>query len=277
MRVGVGGVVEDEGIVAGEHVLYGGEVIIRFDSSSHTYRVQDITVGQDWKPVPSVTTILGMMLDKSKFLAPWASRCAKDRFLKLVRPGRSYAQNELEVIGESLRVAHRDELDRAGSVGTQAHKWIESYLLARAGRGPWPTPPTDTQVRSCCRGARDWINKVDVKSFDIERVLYSRKHRVVGTTDLAAVLTIGGRTAICDWKSSRRLHGTYNLQLAAYRAMYLEMTGHHLDDRLLVRLDKEDGSFEPRCLPTEESDRDAQIFFSLSDSYKLLQGAGLVP
>ena len=276
MRIDAYGIIrydEKEVVSAGEHVLYGGEVRVRFDPGAHKYLVQDVRLGQRWSPRPSVTTILSI-LDKSKSLVPWAGRCAQTKFHELIDAGRIYTQPELESFGYQIKGAHKEELDRAGRIGTQVHEWIQKYLEAHAGRGAFPPPPTDPQVRSACSAARAWIRAVDVKPFAIERILYSRKHGVIGTTDLAGAPIINGRSAICDWKSSNRLHETYNLQLAAYRAMWHEMTGVWLDDRSLIRLDKTDLSFDPRCLPTEEADRDANIFFALCDAFKLLQDAG---
>src|SRR3984893_15193589 len=264
---------ETEVIPAGEHVLYGGEVRVRFDPGDHKYLVQDIRLGQCWSPRPSVTTILSI-LDKSKALVPWAVRCAQNKFHELIDAGRIYTQPELESFGFLIKDAHKEELDRAGRIGTQVHEWIQKYLEARAGRGAFPLPPIDPQVRSCCSAARLWIRQADVRPFAIERLLFTRKHGVISTTHLPAALIINQRTAICDWKSSNRLHDTYHLQLAAYRAMHAEMTGTFLDDRWLIRLDKEDSSFHPVCLPAGAADRDAKIFFALADTFKLLQSAG---
>ncbi len=274
MRIGRQGPVVLEPGIPGEHVMYGGEVRIKFEAERHLYTVQDIAVGPDWLPVVSVTTVLGM-LDKQA-LVSWAARCSMDKFLELVQPARSHTAEEIGTFGFQIKDAHKEQLERAGRIGSSVHEWIQNYLSYRAGNGLFPAHPTDESVRSCCRAAWHWIKKVNVEPFAIERILYSRKHRVVGTTDLAAALRIGGRTAICDWKSSNRLHYTYKLQLAAYRAMYHEMTGVLLDDRWLIRLDKNDSSSEPVCLPPEEADRDAEIFFALSRAFKLLQAANLI-
>ena len=268
MMIGRQGPVVLEPGIPGEHVLYNGEVRVKFDPGPHAYTVQDIAVSPDWIPVVSVTTVLGM-LDKQA-LVPWAARCSMEKFIELVRPARSYTADQLGTFAFQIKDAHKEQLERAGRIGSAVHEWIQSYLSWRSGNGLFQVPPADESVRSCCRAARDWIKTVDIKPFAIERILYSRKHKVVGTTDLAAALRIGGRTAIVDWKSSNRLHYTYKLQLAAYRAMYFEMTGIFLDDRWLIRLDKHDSTAEPVCLPPEEADRDAKIFFALAHAFKLL-------
>jgi hypothetical protein len=272
MLIGASGPVVPEVGIPGEHRMYSDEVVVRFDPGAHRYLVQDIVVSPEWMSVPSVTTVLAV-IDKSKALVPWATKCSQDRFLEMVVPGRSYTEQEIQTIGCALQGASQKELERAGEIGSATHAWIERYLAARSTKQGWPLPPTDPQVRMRAKAARDWIKQSDIKPFGVERILYSRRNRVIGTTDLTTALTIQERTAVCDFKTSRSLHRTYELQLAAYRSMWAEMTGVWLDDRILIHL-RPDGTAEPKVLPAEEAERDAELFFSLAESYRLLKMAG---
>jgi len=174
MLIGTYGAEQSENVVDGLHVMYGGEVHVRFDPEQHRYLVKDVRVGNSWFAVPSVTTIIGRMLDKSKPLVSWATRQSQEAFLASVQPGRAYAREELDRIGADIQYAHKAALDLAGRKGKQTHEWVEKYLNARAGKNPFPKPPDDERVRSACSAARKWILEVDLQPIAIETILYSR-------------------------------------------------------------------------------------------------------
>src|ERR1700685_2405498 len=138
MLIGSYGSEQGEDVVDGIHSMYGGEVLFKFDPALHRYVVRDIKLGPEWFTVPSVTKILGRMLDKSKPLATWAARQAKETFLERILPGQTYTAERLSSIGADLEYAHKATLDRAGKKGKEAHEWIEAYLNARAGRCAFP-------------------------------------------------------------------------------------------------------------------------------------------
>lgn len=250
--------------------LYGNEVKVRFSAADHKYLVSDRFVRDGaWLQVPSVTTVLSKMLDK-KHLINWATNLSMLEFLKRIEEGKSYTRSELDAAGFQIKGAHKISLDNAGKIGSQVHSWLEQFILARdAGRG-FPVPPTDPQVRSCCSAGRKWVVENNVRPVAVESILFSRKHRVVGTMDLAATLSIGGRISVCDFKSSNRLHKSYGLQLSAYKAMLLEQLGIDTEDRWLVRLDKVNGTFHPEKLSRETAAQEEAAFFRLVDAYSTL-------
>ncbi len=253
-----------------EIVMYGGEVRVRFDEAQHRYLVQDKAEGPGWFRAPSVTTILGRMLDKSKMLVPWSCNVAMQAFLDRVEADTAYSRKELDAIGHKLKNAHKAVLDNAGKTGSAVHRWVESYLAARAAGRGFPSPPVEPKVRSCCSAARKWIQEVDLRPMAIEKILYSRMYGFIGTTDLTAAAVVNGRSAVCDWKSSSRLHTSYRLQLAAYALMWEEMTGERLDDRWLVRLDKNDSEFEAEQLDPATMQDEQDAFVMLAKAHKIL-------
>ena len=257
---------------AGDVVMYDGRVRVRFDEVLHQYLVQDLDDGPDWFRAPSVTTILGRMLDRSKMLVPWSTRLSMKTFLGRVEPGKAYTSEELVRTGYQIKDAHKLALHQAGQTGSAIHKWVQDYIAARERGGGFPVPPTDPKVRSGCSAARKWITQVNLKPIAVEKILYSRLHGFIGTTDLAAAAVINGRSACCDWKSSNQLHASYRLQLAAYQYAYEEMTGIHLEDRWLIRLDKDDSSFEAKLLPVETAQDEQDAFVFLVEAYKILDG-----
>jgi hypothetical protein len=256
--------------------LYNNEVQIIFDPMAHKYTVRDVQVdnGVPFFP-PSVTKIL-KVIDKSDALVPWGARMAHEKFLELIRPGWPYSIEDIEHIGWAIRNAHKDALNDAGGVGKESHAWIENYLAARTGPSGYPAAPTEPRARACCRAARAWILKVDLRPFMTERILYSRRLGVVGIADAGSfqVLKETGRSAVIDWKTSNQLYPSYRFQLSAYRMMIREQIGITLDDRWLIRLDKDpepssDG-FHPVCLPAGEADADEEAFVGLVAAYKQL-------
>ncbi len=266
-----GPVTTDPNVIASTEIsMYGGEVHVKFDAEQHRYMVHDDAVGPDWFRAPSVTTILGRMLDKSKMLVPWSCNVAMQAFLERVEADRAYSRKELDAIGYQIKGAHKVVLDAAGKIGTAVHHWMESYLAARAAGKGFPAPPTDPKVRSCCSAARKWIKEVDLRPMAIEKILYSRMYGFIGTTDLTAAAVINGRSACCDWKSSGRLHTSYRLQLAAYALMWEEMTGERLEDRWLIRLDKNDSEFEAVRLDCAAAQDEQNALVMLATAYKIL-------
>lgn len=272
MLLGTYGAEAAESIVDGVHSMYGGEVQVKFDPAVHRYVVRDLKFGSDWFTVPSVTKILGRMLDKSKPLVSWATRQAKEEFVKRVQPEQAYTADQLSSIGADLEYAHKATLDRAGRKGKDAHDWIEAYLNARAGRCAFPAPPADEKVRASCSRARQWISEVDLKPVAIEQILYSRSQRFIGTTDISAFV-IKGSPAIVDWKTSRTLHASYELQLAAYAFMWTEMSGQIVDDRWLIHIPG-DGSFETRQVRVETMEDHIESFLLLAAAHNILDKTG---
>lgn len=250
--------------------LYNDEVRVKFSTEDHKYLVSDYFFENGaWLQVPSVTTVLGC-LDKSKMLVPWATKLSMQEFLKRIEEGKAYSRIELDAIGFQIQGAHKVALDAAGKTGSTAHAWLEQFILARAVGHGFPVPPTDPQVRSCCSAGRKWVIENDVRPVAVESVLFSRKHRVIGTMDLAATLSIDGHVSVCDFKSSNRLHKSYGLQLAAYRAMLREQMGIETEDRWLVRLDKL-GTFHPEKLSRTTAAQEEEAFFKLVNAYSSLE------
>ena len=256
--------------------LYGGEVSVVFDATAHRYTVSDVLIegGKPFTP-PSVTRVLGAMIDRSEFLIPWAAKCSRETVTKLIQPGVAYTAEEIGRISYQVADASKGVLKTACDVGHEFHEWTQNYLLARGGQTDYPTPPQNTQVRNCCRAAREWILKVDLQPFSVERILYSRAHKVIGTADVAALSTISGRTAVIDWKSSGALHDSYRLQTAIYRLMLHEMTNVWTDDRWLIRVEKnpapDDPGFHPLLLRPADADKDTEAFLGMLTGYRRLK------
>lgn len=270
--IGKYGVIENVEPVLPAAVMYGGEVTVRFEPRSHRYEVCDKALGENWFHVPSVTRVLSAMIDKSEPLVAWATKKSRETLVELIKPSTTYPAEDIQRISYEVQDASRNAVKRSCDIGHEAHSWVERYLGYRGGFNECPAPPSDPPVRSACSAARKFILEHDVRPAAVERILYSRKHEVIGTTDFAgAICRISDRPSILDWKSSESIdHSNYDWQLAAYAMMWEEMTGRHIEDRWLVRLDKKDSTAYPKRLPPETLLADWSAFLGLLRAHKRL-------
>lgn len=207
---------------------------------------------------------------------------------------------DFAVISAECKTAHKNRLDDAADVGHLAHQALEDALKhAIENTGgivlALVNPPTDERALSCCHAAMKWMAAHNVRWIATERKIYSRTHKYAGTLDglclvdsCADYLCCEGsptrphfknRLAVSDWKSSRALRVDYRYQTAAYLFALLEefsgTTGTPVADaiaaaeanggaidRFILRLDKENGEFEPWHLTPDTYAMDLRGFLS---------------
>jgi hypothetical protein len=251
--------------------LYGGDVLLRFDAKAHSYTV---TQNGSTFSVPSVTQIIGV-IDKSGPLMQWAANCAADYLRANLKPGRALDEIEIDTLANDLRFNFRKVSGKAKSVGALAHAWIKSYLLLllKDHHAPVPALPVNEQARNACRAALDWMAANNFAPLAAEQKIYSRYHRYAGTMDFPA--RINDRRAVLDWKTSSSIYPEYRLQIAAYAEAYDEMlfAGAGLEPvgaGWIVRLGKDDGTFEAVRIPREDARSDFRVFLSALEVYKWL-------
>lgn len=176
---------------------------LKFDDKRHRYTLDDT-------PIPSVTTILGV-LDKPG-LPYWAAGLvARDAIENCAYwEQRIRSGEDPERIIRDLKRSPWKERDKAARRGTRIHQVLEA-----AAHGD----PTD-----CPRGllpmaqqAVDLLDREDVRTVETEARGYNRGLWYAGTIDLIA--TIRGEAWLLDWKSSRSVHETHVMQVAAYAHM----------------------------------------------------------
>ena len=237
--------------------LYGGAVLLRFHKKRHRY---EITENGETHEVPSVTRIL-RIVDKSEPLTQWAANCAAELLAEQLRPGQALDEIQIAELCAVIRFAHRGVSGRAKGIGKLAHGWVEELLRRRiAGEPGEPLLPVNEQARRTCLAARDWLAKHHFEPLAAEQMIYSRAHGYAGTLDFHATAKIDGRFSIVDWKTSAAIYPEYRLQLAAYAEALWEMNARPMPDRWIVRLGKDDGTFEAVRLPHEEQDADFRAF-----------------
>lgn len=223
----------------------------------------------DGKRLLGVTTALSS-ISKGDGLTQWAVNQALDyvrgQFCPPeVQPPDEYfdpvSREGLETVLLGAKQAWRYARERAASIGTQTHNWIEAYL-----KGEDPSWPADPAVQNSCSAALDWIKAHKWETIKVEHQIYIPELGVGGICDWYA--RIDGVLAVPDWKTSKSLHSEYAYQTAAYlRALEGEFD-EEIPHRWLIRIDKDTGSVEPLLLPQENISKDYAAFESAVTIYR---------
>ena len=154
--------------------------------------------------LPSVTTILGSMTDKSG-LDAWSKRIGEEK------------ANQI-----GLQATNR---------GSAVHSIIEKYLHGEDTSDFLP------HIQQSLQNLKPLIDKHVTKVFATECPLYSDHLQLAGTCD--AIVEWDGVPTIVDWKTSRRPKKkanipNYFMQLSAYAVMWEERTGMPCNNTRIV-------------------------------------------
>lgn len=161
------------------------------------------------------------------------------------------------------RLKYRDVLNKAASIGTEAHNAIEKFLKDKL----------KTEDNVPFLGFLNWYTDLSTSGVQVEAI-YIEKTLICewfgGTLD--ALLKIDGKTYLVDFKTSNHVTFTYFLQLAAYNFM-LKKIGVHIDGVLVLQLNKNYPSYTEYILDFSVYDHITffinceQTFLSLVYSY----------
>jgi len=222
------------------HSLYGGRVLIEFKEKGHRYTVH--VDGKKIKP-PSVTQVTGIV-DKSGPIQWWAINNTLRVCRDLIKPGEYYSVDELSHIFEKARRESAFRKQEAADIGTAVHKWIELYF-----HNLEPEMPPEDPYLSCVNAALAWIKQHNVKILHNERPVYSLNLNVSGRLDGIAI--VDDKKSVIDFKTGNGIYPEAWLQTAAYQSFYEQETGDKIEQRVIIRLGKEDGKFYALILPEE--------------------------
>lgn len=254
-----------------EFKLYDGRVLLRYDDAKHKY----VAVEEDGSVInaPSITTVLGVI--NKPMLMQWAVNQAINHLQSRLFDGGEFSELDISLFLEEAKYAHRAVKEKAGSIGTAAHNWLEGYwhqkIHASASGETFALPPLpeDSQVRNCAEAAIKWMAEYDIKPLLIEKPVYSRIYQVAGRMDKLA--WINGVLTVVDWKSSSAIYPEYRFQISAYLFIYEEETGQRVEGAWLVRLGKHDGEFEAKYFSRAELEPDWQAFIAALTLYRRKQ------
>ena len=243
--------------------LYGGGVVMEFDHGRHRYYVTDKANGLERELVPGVTTVLSVLARPA--LVNWAAGQAAEYIQDNLRPGAPLDEVEIEELAKGARWAHRRTKDRAATVGTVVHSWIEKYVERRIVRRRSLQPlPQNPQARAGVEAFLSWVDEHDVHFRLSEQRLYSRRYRYAGTADIVA--EVDGALTLIDIKTSKGVYPEYELQLAAYWQALAEEGWFQgaFEQAVVVKVGKEDGEFNVvPMFDAEGFERSFQVFESL--------------
>lgn len=138
------------------------------------------------------------------------------------------------------RIRYKDELNRAANAGSIAHSAIEKFLKEKY----------ETTDNIPFLGFMMWYNIVTIDKGIPVNLIYS-EHSIFcewfgGTLD--ALLNIGGKRYLVDFKTSNHVTYKYFLQLAAYRYMLRVVEGIEIDGVIVLQLNKIEPGFNEYLL-----------------------------
>lgn len=184
---------------------------LRYSDPSHRYWL-------DGRPVPGVTTILGV-LDKPA-IPKWAAAQVAEYVADHPDGVETLRQMGRGPMVHALKNLPWQKRDDAGTRGNVIHDYAEQLLHGREVEVDGEHIPV---VESALAFMEDWR----IKPLLIEAPVASREHHWAGTLDLIAEyvhpVTKEHGTAVMDWKSGRAIYPEFAWQLAAYG--HAEFTG----------------------------------------------------
>lgn len=213
--------------------LYKGKVTVRFFPTSHQYWVS--VNGEKFKRGTGVTTYCGIK-DKSKPLQMWQQQITADYLLGKIELGEKV---DIDMALEAV-VQCDIRRDEAADIGKEIHGWCEQYIKHKMKLPGFESIPDIPNFPEAVTGVNSffaWEKEHKVKYLASERVVYSMKHKYMGTMDLEAM--IDGEHCAGDFKSSNGLYNGVRMQVAGYAEAVNEEAGKQLiKKRWAIRLSK---------------------------------------
>jgi hypothetical protein len=263
--------------------FYQDTLELRFDKEAWTYYL----VGElgELTPQYGVTSVI-KIIDKSAMLVPWAAKMAIEKLLRTVPvqvistglddlsplsmvPAMSLA--DFTRLALEAKAAHKERLEDAGTVGHQAHQFLEEWIKAGlSGKMEEQDKMlksviqlTDERAVNCVKAALKWVKTHSVRWLHTEKKIYSRTNKYAGTMDGLAKFSscqdrsccaeqFSDQLVLVDFKTSNALRLEYILQVSAYKNAYQEEHGTLIEHGVVLRLGKEDGQFESLPLNAED-------------------------
>lgn len=227
-----------------------GKIVPKHDDHGHHYQFVDSGIIVD-----SVTTkIIIEQYHLRKYAAYEALRWMENRWPMLTKDNKSE-------YFKAASLAHEDNRDQAGGIGTQAHNTIEEYCNDWIF---WNEKPSDIRkyvkngydakaIASARAAERTFTNN---KAFPIasELLVGSADKGFAGTLDMLVMTEefLGfPDIELWDWKTSNNVSEKFPLQISAYRYLFEEMTGIKIKKSKIMHLSKSNDEFDEYIIPNE--------------------------
>lgn len=229
----------------------------------HSYYGLD---GTRWYPYTGVTTILGVVGDKSN-LIQWAADKVVEKFgwfkadrgevaadynarLNDSMMGAIISFMKLDISSKitfikDARTNHAKFARSTANLGKKVHEEIESYIKTCI-QGDRVAKKAGFHLSIQAQHFVDWAVAHKAKFYESELKLFSKKYWYAGTCDFIA--EIDGKMYMGDVKTTNYVYGrSYFAQCAAYRLAYCE--SRKVDENtfagsLIVKISR-DGEFDP--------------------------------
>lgn len=202
----------------------------------------------DGKKYPSVTTILSCI--NKPALVYWAAKVEREMVLyeaakfyeELALPPQPVEISRLGFITQleqriGKEQAAKKALEKAGDIGSDAHKRIEWLLRGELCQKVGYEPPIRPEAQIAVDAWQKWRKTVDFKPVAVESQVWSHVHGFAGTQDFMAA-EVNGVETLCDWKTGKAVYFEAHLQNAAYRVAVREMGLADPKAGLILRLPK---------------------------------------
>lgn len=165
----------------------------------------------DSRRVPGVTTITGSL--NKPWMAPWVAKMVTGHVRELFKPGKSYAQEEIDAMLAEAKRAHLMDRDGKGEFGNDVHALIESHI---AGQEITLEPGSNME-----KVLTNFIKETHgVRWLATEIIVVNRDLFYGGTAD--AIAEINGpdgkpEIVLIDFKTSTGVYPEHELQLCMYK------------------------------------------------------------
>lgn len=123
-------------------------------------------------------------------LKKWAARIAAEHIIE-----RAKRIEDLPGLKDSAILAHQDQFEEAGDIGTRGHAVVETYLLEWMATGKRPDDirgfilEEDSRLYAIARSAEMFFKDYDVMPIASELFVASLKHQFGGTLDSLMMVT----------------------------------------------------------------------------------------
>jgi len=257
--------------------LYKGKVTIWFIDNEgrikHSYYHDKNGEADLSRRIISNTGATGM-IDKSTPMKFWAVNKSIDFLLEKLKTEEAISEPLLE----EARKQHTVFTEEAKTSGVEVHDWIKGFIEYKLKiEKKIPKMPTDPKVLNGVNGFLRWESDNKVKFIRCEQIAYSIKYDVGGRFDFDAI--INGKFTMADlktcnmWKKDKRspdgfkrdrkgnlvktpVYDEQKYQVAGYRMEMEEEYGKVYEgDRIILRLDKDFGEFDPVQLDDYKTDK----------------------
>jgi hypothetical protein len=231
----------------------------------------------DGNKYPSVTTILSCVSKPA--LTAWSANV--ERAMVIEAAGDFYSDLKNKKISKlafltqlTERIGKKKEsqklLEKAGEIGTQAHKMIEWILRSQLCQDVGASPVIGPEAQIAVSSWQNWREEVNLKPISVESVVVSHKYQYAGTMDYLCA-EVNGVETLCDWKTGKRVYYEAHIQNAAYRVAIREMGIADPKQGLILRLPKtkEEPGFE--AVPARDEQPCFEVFLACKKLWQDMQ------